>query len=38
MSDDLYAHGSRELTADIITANNQQTRQRGLLRKINKTN
>jgi hypothetical protein len=23
MSDDLYAHGSREVTADTITANNQ---------------
>ena len=34
MSDDLYAHGSRETVADFIAANNQQTR--GLLRKNNK--
>ena len=37
MTDDLYAHGAREVTADIITADNQQTRGRGLrLRKNNK--
>jgi hypothetical protein len=33
MSDDLYAHGSRELVADVLAANNQQ---RGLLRKNKK--
>jgi hypothetical protein len=33
MSDDLYAHGSREIVADFIAGNNQQ---RGLLRKNKK--
>ncbi len=26
MSDDLYAHGSRELVADMFVANNQQNK------------